>query len=82
MDEIIEQCHDNSITDTFKINNEKFMHWIPSSCDRAGKSVALFTDSGIKAAQASTNALMDATFKFFPSFIKQLFIIHSYIGFL
>lgn len=78
MDEFIDQIESDEMLCRFNINNEKFIHIIPSSCERSGKSVALFTLSGIKAIEGK--ALVDATFKFYPNFVKQLFVIHSYVG--
>lgn len=80
MEKLVDQLNDVSICESFNLDEEKFIHLVPSSCERAGQSVALFTESGLKAMQGSSKALMDGTFKFFPTYMKQLFIIHSYIG--
>lgn len=79
MDEFIHQLEDKAVIDNFNILDEKFIHHIPSSCERAGNSVALFTESGMKSV-GSTKSTMDGTFKFFPNFVKQLFIIHCFVG--
>lgn len=80
MDEFISQVETDENIDKYSINDEQFIHLIPSSCERAGQSVALFTASGIKVLQQRNKTTMDGTFGFFPKFVKQLFIIHAFIG--
>lgn len=80
MDELLEQCQDPEIVEHFKIEGNQFIHVVPSSCERAGRSIALFTSAGLEAVKGTTQVLMDGTFKFYPSYIKQLFVVHAYVG--
>lgn len=80
MEEFLTQLQEAGLIQKYELNGEKFIHQIPSSCERAGKSVGLFSIAGLRASQGSTKALMDSTFKFYPQFIKQLFIVHAFVG--
>jgi hypothetical protein len=55
---------------------EKFIHEIPSSSPRAGKSFICHTESAFLRAGDNIKAFADGTHKFFPEYFLQLFIIH------
>lgn len=80
--DIIEQLQDPSINEKFgSCECEKFVHIVPRSCERAGQSIMLMNESNLeKLNKENATCFADATFNFFPSFFRQLFIIHFLVG--
>jgi hypothetical protein len=85
VDMILDQMTTPAVQDNFSINDEQFVHFVESSSERAGKSIALYSKSCIEELTNygnSENSLKrvagycDATFRFFPSIFMQLLIIH------
>lgn len=59
------------------LNDEQFVHAIPSSCPEAGTSVILFTGSKFdQIDKKNCTVFADGTFKYFPSFFMQLYVLH------
>lgn len=76
--EIIEQIPPlGNICNSSAINNEQFVHSIPSSCVQAGSSIVCYLESSIaEMGEMSNMAFIDGTHKYFPSYFSQLLIIH------
>jgi hypothetical protein len=59
------------------IENEQFIHAVPSSCLQAGQSVAVYRKSQLDTiSKVSQMAFCDGTFKCFPSYFYQMLVIH------
>ena len=80
-EEILQQMRDDRIIKRFStMDSERFIHQIPQSSVNAGKSFILFSHSILSLIGSACDACCDGTFKFFPSFFCQLYIIHVFIG--
>lgn len=75
METFFQMAGNVSIREYFLIDGETFIFQVPTNCETAGKSVALLTQSGFERTCESGHINFDGTFKFFPSFIYQLFIL-------
>ena len=82
INEFVEVLQNPAAMANFNVLSEKFVHLVPSSSSESGVTVALFTEEFLNKIPEKENivAYGDGTFKYFPSFVKQLFIIHFKVG--
>lgn len=76
---ITQQMRDPEIAARFSINTEQFLHSIPSSSNDSGQSIALFTRSSLERIRERHDACADGTFKIYPGFFRQLFIVQFFV---